>query len=904
MWKAATVLLALVDSVNGDSKPLRGLPDNRVCPPKLKFGGSKAFSEFSLIPTGWNTASGGERVIVSDNRTKVAPRLGSRAYFGDSCTAGQYSNEDYLALKLLNKKITYTVSMKDVGCGCNLAFYLVEMKPNTDKSSCGDYYCDANSVCGVACSEIDIMEANGHSFHATLHTKSDHEGMAGGFGGGDGWNGPRDWTKEQYAPGGNCIDTNKPFEVAVSFPTDKGELVAMEVVLTQQRPEGPCFVKTHLSEYAGMPALTESLARGMTPVVSYWSSDKMLWLDGAGADHKGECWKDDQVCPNTAELSDFRVEWLKGKAGESAGGTAGGAGHEKEEDFELPTMAPVKEATCPGELHVKGEMGKVQMVPTGWGLADQAPVMVENGSLTTTMGSRVYFADTCSAGSYSNLHYQALKLLGKTLHYTVDLSAADCGCNSALYLVSMHQNEDESSCDDYYCDANSVCGVACSEIDIQEANIHAWHSTLHSEHDHDGLAAGLGGGDGWNGPRDFNKEHYGPGSSCIDSTKPIDVAASFPVNTETDQLSGFHVKLSQPSNSNCTIKMVIKNYEGIYKLHRALEDGMTIVASYWADDKMLWLDGQGEDKRGYCAQDVPSKCGDKVAFWNFSVTTDERNLPTDPGLLKEGICLNGFLLNPKCTMSFKYNNELIEGCTNTDDKGQFWCSHDFEYVNNWSPCEPCLMDIVGDHPEKTFDDEEIVEPEDIHGDPEPQKPSIPQLDIAQPWMSCGDGKRQTKVCSEGFVCVRHEGWFQCAQQTCYLGWKLASGCVMEFEMDDTHYVGCTTADYNERGWCSSDAQFNGHWLNCTRCDEGEHDVMQANEELLRRPVVAHSPSAFTMLVVPLLSIAFIAGAAMAWNRRHIAQGSRSFFWISTPEDHSNDGESDLRRLLQAGDRNA
>merc|ERR1740138_1918305 len=139
------------------------------------------------------------------------------------------------------------------------------------------------------------------------------------------------------------------------------------------------------------------------------------------------------------------------------------------------------------------------------------------------MGARAYFADACTAGTYDHAQYLALKLLGKQLVYTVDMSGAGCGCNAAFYLVPMRQNDKPSSCNDYYCDANSVCGVACAEIDIQEANQYAWHSTLHTSDDHSGKGAGYGGGpgDSWDGPRDFTWQQYGPGAECIDTTKPF-----------------------------------------------------------------------------------------------------------------------------------------------------------------------------------------------------------------------------------------------------------------------------------------------------------------------------------------------------------------------------------------------
>merc|ERR1712203_308533 len=105
-----------------------------------------------------------------------------------------------------------------------------------EPSECSDFYCDANSVCGVACAEIDIREANQYAWHSTLHTSHDGNGLAAGYGGGGmGWNGPRDWTAAQYSPNSQCINTSAPFEVEVSFPSDaQGLLKAMEVKLSQQ----------------------------------------------------------------------------------------------------------------------------------------------------------------------------------------------------------------------------------------------------------------------------------------------------------------------------------------------------------------------------------------------------------------------------------------------------------------------------------------------------------------------------------------------------------------------------------------------------------------------------------------------------------------------------------------------
>lgn len=284
------------------------------------------------------------------------------------------------------------------------------------------------------------------------------------------------------------------------------------------------------------------------------------------------------------------------------------------------TLQPATSGQCPGTIFVLGH-GPVSLVNARWNTPGSSArqVQVGQGVIVPHLGGRAYFGNSCTTGTYNPLQYSQLMLLGRTLHYTTDLSGAECGCNAALYLTSLHQNSAPSSCGDYYCDANSVCGVACAEIDIQEANKHAWDSTLHVHDDGSGRFGGYGG----DSRRDWTAAEYGPGARCIDTNRPFQVAASFPVNG-AGMLQAMVVTLSQMGHS-CRLTVKIDSYnwagrDGMAELSATLARGMTPIISYWKSTNMLWMDGKGGDGKGPCAADTPQQCADTVRFSGFSLS--------------------------------------------------------------------------------------------------------------------------------------------------------------------------------------------------------------------------------------------------------------------------------------------
>jgi len=255
---------------------------------------------------------------VRNENGVVMPEMWGRAYLADQCVNGTYSNTDYSAFPLLGKRFVYTTDVSQAGCGCNAALYLVSMTQNSEVSGCEDYYCDANSVCGVRCDEIDIQEANKFAWHSALHRYDDGNGISQGLGG---WvrDNHFEMTPEEYGPGGSCVDTNSPFQVAVSFPMNQqGKLASMDMRLSQAQ-EGrsggePCEISFRMDRYSNDPNfehLTQSLLDGMTVVISYWKNENMLWLDGPGAGG-GPCTVDDVQCGTAPSFSNFAIEDLPG----------------------------------------------------------------------------------------------------------------------------------------------------------------------------------------------------------------------------------------------------------------------------------------------------------------------------------------------------------------------------------------------------------------------------------------------------------------------------------------------------------------------------------------------------------------------------------------------------------------
>lgn len=324
---------------------------------------------------------------------------------------------------------------------------------------------------------------------------------------------------------------------------------------------------------------------------------------------------------------------------------------------------------------------------------------VQEHEYGANVGSRVYLMN----GSDK---YQMFELLNNEFAFDVDLSQVECGMNSALYFVPMKEDgglSDESNNEagaKYgvgYCDAQCArdlkfingkgniagwessdtddqagvgsMGSCCAEIDVWEANSHAYALTPHACETNsyhvcqDDTCGGTYSDDRYSGGCDANGCDYNPyrlgnldfygQGSLLDTTKKFTVITRF----EQDAMYQVFIQDGKtievpapnmegiPSDSNkinaafCTAAPTVfddrnrfDEIGGYSQLTEALAIPMVLVMSIWSDHyaNMLWLDstyppekaGQPGALRGPCATDsgVPAEViaehGDATVVWS------------------------------------------------------------------------------------------------------------------------------------------------------------------------------------------------------------------------------------------------------------------------------------------------
>lgn len=282
---------------------------------------------------------------------------------GHSMLAGEKS------AKLLGKTIRMTVDVSQAECGCVNGVYLTQY---------GSGDCDASGSFG-RCGEIDLMELNKHAIHTTLHRTYDHPGQFSGFGGVQQpdmmyGQGPRDMTGEQYGPGGSIIDTNRPFDAAISFPKGEGNMLADMVAMLHQdgndhaiewrvnKPRADltrsppldctregcanCYKKPGcVYQDADLQVFGQWLSDGMTPLSTYWGGQQ-TWLDGVLDGEQGGCKLGNKGQPGTENLGTY-----------ASGGGCGGS-------FSIGafTIEDIQEPTTPWEQVFK-QMDAQPVIP-------------------------------------------------------------------------------------------------------------------------------------------------------------------------------------------------------------------------------------------------------------------------------------------------------------------------------------------------------------------------------------------------------------------------------------------------------------------------------------------------------------------------------------------------------------
>lgn len=246
-----------------------------------------------------------------------------------------------------------------------------------------------------------------------------------------------------------------------------------------------------------------------------------------------------------------------------------------------------------GSFQPFGQRGGGMLLETWSG--PWASGQLTDGQSITLRGSQRAYLVRGDAYYWEDVQYDKLRLLGRTIQVTVDMSGVGCGCNGAIYLVEAPQPDARGS---RYCDMNSDARERCTAIDVMEANAKSIVTTIHTQAGQRadgscnqwGCAQGLGVADG--GCR------YGPLSPNIDSSRPFVLSATFhptgSLRTTVSQDGRTFTLFGQPvSNALPYWHGPFIPPEATTKVATALDNGGVFVTSLSGGEEgsMNWLDG-------------------------------------------------------------------------------------------------------------------------------------------------------------------------------------------------------------------------------------------------------------------------------------------------------------------------
>jgi len=268
------------------------------------------------------------------------------------------------------------------------------------------------------------------------------------------------------------------------------------------------------------------------------------------------------------------------------------------------STSPVVRATAPPSTTPKPPSESYEHYPISITGLSKAILVGEAGSVSgdefTVQHGAGFTLFNSFHGEWQAQGITQLKLMGKAMKFTVDLSHVGCACNLAFYLISapargwdghLSAGTNRGGQSPYYCDANQVGGQWCPEVDIMEANNQAFQATPHKC---DPAVGGHynycdKGGCGQN-TRD-KVGAYGPGAEfTIDTRQPFDVSTAF-LEDSGQVLVGMRTILTQAGkqvelhHSECSA-------DYLAQLSAAMTSGMSLRITYWGDkaDTMSWMD--------------------------------------------------------------------------------------------------------------------------------------------------------------------------------------------------------------------------------------------------------------------------------------------------------------------------